>query len=287
MYDDVANRTNIDYDLLEPKLADIENQARLTLDDQQFGKIQRNLNDILQKSSMNGGKLNGAQFSNIKQTLDTLSGGADSDVGEVARDIRQALHQGLTDSATAAGNEADVAKLKLANQQWGNMRKIEGAISKDGEGQIKPAALANTMYQKGNRYVSIYGQGDRSLVDLADAGNALLPNRTPNSGTPSRLIAQFAVPAAIGAGVEGVREGDWQGAAKGAAAGLVIPKLAQSALNSQGQIGMRTMNALGAAGSRTALPELAGGALQKSPWATLLGAEAALDKSTPESKPKQ
>jgi len=279
VYDDISSRVNIPYDTVEAKLADIENQSRLTLDDQQFGKVQRNLNDILQKASQNGGVIDGAQFANIKHTLDKISGSADTDVGEVARDIRETLHDGLLQSAAASGNQADVTALKTANQQWGNMRKIEGAIAKDGSGQIRPASLANTMYQKGNRYISIYGRGDTSLADLADAGNALLPNKTPNSGTPSRILAQIAAPAALGAGIEGIREGNWQGAAKGAVAGVAIPYAAQYALNSQGQVAGRAMNAAAALGSRTNLPQLAGGTLQKSPWATLLGLEAGLDKS--------
>jgi hypothetical protein len=271
-YDDVASRTKIPYDIIEPKLADIENQARLTLNDSQYGVVQRNLNDIIQKASQNGGSIDGPQFSNIKKTMDSLSSGADSDVGEVARDIRQTMHQGLLDSATAAGNTADVQLLQKTNQQWGNMRKIEGAISKDGEGQISPAKLANVMYQKANRYTSVYGKGDTSLADLADAGNNLLPNRTPNSGTPARLMAQFAVPAAIGAGVEGAREGNWTGAAKGAAAGVILPKIIQSGLNSQGAFGALTRG-IGTLGKESISPAVLGpGAIQHIPLSSLLGA---------------
>jgi hypothetical protein len=286
VYDDVASRTSIPYDVLEPHLADIENQARLTLNDQQFGVVRRNLDDIMQKAAQNGGTIKGDQFSNIKKTLDGLSTGGDSDVGEVARDIRQTMNNGLLDSAAASGNGTDVALLKQNNTQWGNMRKIEGAVSKDENGNIiiSPAKLANVMYQKANRYNSIYGHGDTSLADLADAGRSLLTNKTPNSGSISRLVAQIGAPAAIGAGVEGVREGNWEGAAKGAAAGVAFPWAVQKALNSQGALGQIARGA-GNLAKPSSMPALVGGALQHAPLSSILAEKQRLQNSPDTSSP--
>ena len=271
-YDQIASRVSIPYDNIEPQLAHIENQARLTLNDSQFGTVQRNLNDIVQKASQSGGNIEGAQFSNLKKTLDTLSGGSDSDVAEVARDIRQTLHQGLLDSAKAQGNEADAKLLQQTNQQWGNMRKIEGALDKEGNGQISPARLANVMYQKGNRYISVYGRGDTSLSDLANAGNALLGSKTPQSGTVPRALAQLGVAGAVGSGeaiYEGKQTGDWSAALKkGAlygAGAYAIPKAIQLGLNAQGAGAQRAMTALGTLGERPELPATIGGALQHAP----------------------
>jgi hypothetical protein len=269
VYDDVASRVSIPYDKIETPLADVLNNARLTLNDSQFGTISRNADDILQKASQNGGVINGPQFQNIKKTLDTLSSGGDSDVASVARDLRQTMHDGLYQSAVDSGNTADAQALKQTNQQWRNMRTIEGAIDKQGEGDISPSRLANIMGQKANRSVSIYGQGDTSLSDLAQSANALLPQRTPNSGTVARAAAQFAIPAAIGAGYEGLKEGDWQGAAKGAAAGILAPKAIQMALNSQGVAG-RAATALGALAKSPTLPASIGGVVQHLPLSSLL-----------------
>jgi hypothetical protein len=276
VYDDVASRVSIPYDKVETPLADIMNNARLTLNDSQFGTISRNADDILQKASQNGGVINGPQFQNIKKTLDSLSSSGDSDVASVARDMRQALHDGLYQSAVDSGNTADAMALKQTNQQWRNMRTIEGAIDKQGNGDISPARLANIMGQKANRNVSIYGKGDTSLSDLAQSANALLPQKVPNSGTASRLIAQVGLPMAAGAGIEGVREGDWQGAAKGAVGGVLLPYAIQKAINSPGALG-KIASSAGALTKPSTLPLYAGGVLQHAPLSSLLGLKQRLD----------
>ena len=268
-YDYVASKTNIPYDHIEGPLANVETQARLSLNDTQFGVVRRNLDDILQKATQNGGSINGKQFANIKGTLDKLSGGADSDVGQVARDIRQVLHDGLF---TSAKDPLDVELLQKTNQQWGNMRKIEGAIATDGSGQISPSKLANILGQKANRYISVYGQGNTALNDLAQAGKYLLPNKVPQSGTVPRAVAQLAVGAApavaLGA-YEGFKEGDWKTAAKYAAGAYLLPKAIQMGLNSPGVAGS-VLGGLGKASAATVpASTLVGGAIQHAPYSTL------------------
>lgn len=270
IYDDIASRTAIPYSSVEESLAGIETEARLRLSDSQFGTIRRNLDDILQKASQNNGFINGAQFRNVKQTLDGLSMGADSDVGNVARDIRAALHQGLTQSASPA----DAALLAKTNQQWGNMRKLEGAIANDTSGLISPSKLANALSVKSNRYNSVYGQGDQSLVNLAQAGKALLADRVPQSGTIPRALAQIAVgglPGAVIGTYEGIKTGDWTTAAKIAAGGLILPKLIQRGINSQGAYGGLLSGIGRAAGAGVPSSAVAGAALQSVPRGTLSG----------------
>jgi len=267
-YDDIADRTNVHYDHVEQPLSDIMNNARLRLNDSQFGTVQRNVDDILNKASQNGGVISGDQFKNVKMTLDKLSGGADSDIGEVARDVRQAMNDGLLKSAQQSGNTADVDLLKKTNQQWRNMRTIEGAIDKQGSGDISPARLSTIMSQKANRAVSIYGQGDTSLSDLAKASNELITNHMPNSGTAARIASLGTLPA-IGAGIGAVREGDWQGAAIGAGAGVVLPKIAQKMLNSQGS--KTAMNVLGSLSEPSRMSLWPGSVLQHLPLSAVLG----------------
>jgi hypothetical protein len=121
------------------------------LNDQQFGVIQRNAEDIMSKAAANDGVISGKQFQNIKSTLDKLSGGADQQVGEIARDLRQTLHEGLLQHATDSGNEAAAAELRATNQQWRNMRTIEKAVDTTGNGMISPAKVASVMHQAPSR----------------------------------------------------------------------------------------------------------------------------------------
>ncbi len=134
------------------------------------------------------------------------------------------------------------------------------------------------MYQKANRYQSIYGKGDTSLVDLANAGNELLPNKTPNSGTPARILAQAVLPV-VGAGV-GYGEGkDWKSVAGGAALGYGLPKAIQMGINSQGAFGRLAKSAAGAIRESTSPDIVISGIAQHLPVSTLLSNEAALDTS--------
>ena len=108
------------------------------------------------------------------------------------------------------------------------MKKIEDVVLKNPEGNISPSLLLNSLATKGKRYT--FFQDDPQLAKLAAAGKIVLPEKTPNSGTAARLIAQ-AIPAAVGGAAYGVYEGDLTGAAKGATAGILAPKLAQKAIN--------------------------------------------------------
>lgn len=278
VYDDVASRINIPYSDIETPLSHIQIEARKVLNDQQFGVVNRNIDDIVNKASQNGGAIDGEQFQNIKKTLDRLSGGADSDVGNVARDMRQVLQSGLLTSAQRSGNQIDVAALKNANQQWGNMRKIEGAIDTMGEGQISPSKLANALGTKANRYNSVYGQGDTSLVDLAQAGKLLLPDKIQQSGTAPRLLAQAALgaaPAAAAGIYEGARTGDLKKGLATAGGVYILPKLGQKIINNQGGMadyltkGLKSQSLRGLLQSPTN-STLVGGALKRTPLSSLL-----------------
>jgi len=78
------------------------------------------------------------------------------------------------------------------------MRKIESTIDKEGKGDISPAKLASVLGQKRYRGASVYGEGSTELSDLAHAGNMILPEKLPQSGTIPRLLAQpFSLPGTL------------------------------------------------------------------------------------------
>ena len=228
IYDDVASKVNIKVDdKFLTGLSAIDDEAKHILNDSQYSILSKNVNNILTKASENGGQLNSSQYQNVKKTLDKLSGSSDTDVASYARELRDLMNKGLSDSAEAAGQTDLVDKLKLANKQWGNMRKIENVVDFS-TGDVSPSLLYNHLKTKSNRN-AFYAE-DSKLADLAAAGKAILPSKTPNSGTVARLAAQ-AAPAAVGSGLYGLYEGDLGGAAKGAAIGYALPKVAQSMIN--------------------------------------------------------
>ena len=229
IYDDVASKVNIHADdKFLNNLSAIDDEAKNILNDQQYSIIDKNIKNILNKASTEGNKLNASQYQNIKKTLDRLSGSSDTDVAGYARDLRDVLNKGLSDSAEATGNKELVSSLKDANKRWGNMRKIEDVAIKNEYGDVSPSLLYNSLTTKAKRN-AFYAE-DNELAKLAAAGKIVLPEKLANSGTIARGLAQAAVPAAAGAAY-GLYQGDYVDALKGAAFGIAAPKLAQAAIN--------------------------------------------------------
>ena len=229
IYDNVASKVSINADdKFLNNLSSIDDEAKNVLNDQQYGIISKNINNILNKASADGNKITAPQYKNIKMTLDRLSGSSDSDVASYARDLRDVINKGLSDSAEESGNPELVDSLKQANKQWGNMRKIEDVAVKSEYGDVSPSLLYNSLTTKAKR--NAFYSEDNDLAKLAAAGKIVLPEKLPNSGTVARLAAQ-AIPAAVGGAAYGAYKGDWQSAAEGAGLGYLAPKLAQKAIN--------------------------------------------------------
>jgi hypothetical protein len=229
IYDDIASRNSIHYDdVLQKNLNDIRNQAELVLNDSQFNVIKKQIENIDSKASSAGGGINGEQYQAIKQVLDKLSKSEDKTVAEYAREIKESLLDGLSRTAKYSGNEADVVALKQANREYGNMKKIEDVVLKNPEGNVSPSLLMNSLSTKGKRY-SFYQDGPQ-LANLASAGKLILENKTPNSGTVARIMAQ-AAPGVVVGGLYGVSQGDLESGLKAAALGFALPKAMQMGVN--------------------------------------------------------
>ena len=191
-YDDIALRNTIHVDNQFTKnLDNIRSEAEQILNPEQFNIVQKQINNIMQKAEEQGGGLHGEQYQSIKKVLDKLSGGRDTDVGSYARELKETLLDGLTRTAKATGNEADVKLLKETNRQYSNMKKIEDVVLKDPQGNVSPSLLNNSLATKGKRY-SFY-QDDPELANLASAGKLVLEQKLPNSGTMARMLASSPV----------------------------------------------------------------------------------------------
>lgn len=207
-------------------LAGIRDEAKRVLPESEYGPIKNIVDDIINKASQNRSTLSGDQYQAIKRALDRMSQSNNTSAG-YAREMKDVLLEGLTKSAEAAGKLDDIALLKATNKQYGNMKKIEDVVLKDGQGNVSPSLLANSLATKGKRN-AIYAE-DAELAKLARAGKDILQSKVPNSGTVARLSAQ-AAPAVVGGALYGLYEGDVSGALKGAAAGYAAPKAAQMLL---------------------------------------------------------
>jgi hypothetical protein len=223
VFSDVLNRNNVGLsDDILSKIGTVQSNASI----EEKQPIVR-MADRIVNSVGDDGTIPGQVAYGIKKDLDRLGSSQDTTLAYHARQLRSTLMDAIGESLPPGDNEA----FNEARTQFAKMKTIEPAIDKMGNGDISPSRLANIMGQKANRQFSVYGKGDQDLVDLAHAGNMLLPDRNPNSGTVARAVMQLAVP--LGAGIgQGAYTGDWEEAAKTAATVAAIPKAAQWMMNS-------------------------------------------------------
>lgn len=228
VFHDVLNRNNVQVtDPLLTRIAGIQQAAN----DEERHAVSNIANRFI--AGVDGsGAVPGQVAYGVKKDLDRLASSSDSTTAYHARQLRSAVMDGINDSLPAADREA----FAQARSQFRNMKTIEGAIDKEGGGNISASTLANALGQKRNRGASIYGRGDQDLVSLAQAGKMLLTDKTPNSGTTARAAMQILAP--IGASVAGgsydAYHGDYGSAATKAAlmgaAALGGPRIAQSVI---------------------------------------------------------
>lgn len=191
-------------------------------------QITRTVEDILEHAKQNGGRIDGRFYNNIRGDIAALE--SERGIAPVARELREALDNAFQQAA----KPGDAKRLQDARRLWRNMRVIENAIDNEGGGMISPAKLANQFGTKKNRAVGVYGQGDRSILELArlaKAGKRLIPDKLPNSGTVPRALAQAALPAGVGAVYGGMKEGDMSGAVTYGLGAAALPYLIQRGLN--------------------------------------------------------
>jgi hypothetical protein len=184
------------------------------------------INRILDSVNNPAGQMSGQLAYGIKKDLDRMAMSQDTTQAHFARQARSALMDGINGSLSGP----DQAAFAQARGQFANMSKIEGAIDKEGTGNISPSRLANILGQKSNRDASIYGRGPQELVDLAQSGKQVLPDKLGNSGTAARLLAAAAPGALLGVGT-GLATGDWTKAGEYGTMAFAAPKAAQLLLN--------------------------------------------------------
>jgi len=229
VFHDVLSRNNVAVtDPLVGRISAIQQAAN----DEQRGPVSNLANRFINSMDENG-QVPGQTAYGIKKDLDRLASSNDSTLAFHARQLRSAIMDGINDSLPPA----DQAAFAQARQQFGNMKKIEPAIDKEGSGNISPSILANVMGQKANRQASIYGRGNTDLAQLAQSGKMLLSDKTPNSGTTARAAMQLLAPlgASIAGGASDAYNGDYSGALeKGLLAGgsmVLLPRAAQYMIN--------------------------------------------------------
>lgn len=222
VYNRVADRNGVQLDDdLATAFDRIQADARSSLTPEHASVINRKVEDILTMMEAGGSRLTGTAYQKIQSSL-----------GQIAKDGGKApfvteLRQALTGAMARQAPAGDAALLAINNQRYGAMKAVEKAV--DANNQISPSALYNAMDTVKGASQSVYGQGANSrLMDLAQAGKAVIGTNTANSGTPQRLAGLAAVSGAGGA-ITALATGHFETAGALAAAAAVAGVSQQAA----------------------------------------------------------
>lgn len=131
------------------------------------------------------------------------------------RDALSAAQDALKGQMQRGGGDSVIEGLGRADTSYRNIKIIEDAIGRaDGSGYVfTPSQLQDAAKKAGRKY-----PGERSLYDLADNAQGVLPSRVPDSGTAGRIATAVALGGVGGAGAGSL--GGTEGAVTGGTAGL-------------------------------------------------------------------
>lgn len=217
------NPIALDEPLLQ-RMATIQASAEATMTKESYTPIEKQLDNILSYAAAGGGTINGQLFGNLRSELSLMQKGNSGIVGHWAGEVQDAVSEALERQAPA-----DAQAINHARQAWRIMRQVEPGIEENN--YINPAKLWNSMDAMSNINQMVRGNGDQTLVKIAQAGKLILGNQQPNSGTAARAAAMLTFGSILG-GIDALVEGKPNRALEGAMIGLVgVPALKAASEN--------------------------------------------------------
>lgn len=164
------------------RLGQIEKDLSTRLTKDEAAIVRANIDKLLANTD------NGAMPGGVYQSLRGDLVGRDGVVGKALKDVRSILD----DAAFRSLGARDAAALKKLNGQWANMKTTEGVLKQveGAKGNVRPAAL----------WPAVRNGSTQEMRDLARAGQTVLKDPIPDSGTAGRLAVYSALAGAGGAG---------------------------------------------------------------------------------------
>lgn len=202
-------------------LSTITTAAKSELSDADLSIINRQVDNVINHAAATG-TMSGEAFQNARSSLSRLQSKQDL-VGHWAGEVHDALTSALQREATPQDAQA-ITQLRT---QWKALRNVQGAIGPDN--MVNPAALYGMLDRQKNVNAMVFGQGDQSLVQLAQAGKNVLGSNTANSGTTQRVMGMLALGSTMGA-IDGLVRGDPKEALEVGILGAGGPMLAKMAV---------------------------------------------------------
>jgi hypothetical protein len=204
--------------------------------------VQTVINDV--RSQINNGQLTGKGYQTALQAIRRTEATLNDDVGGKASDALDALEsevmalggrQGGQVGQDLATANAIHARIKIAQ------RALKGAAAQSNDELVSPKALNQASIANTEKYGGIDKalSPDRPFYDLTDAGKAVMPSLTPDSGTAGRaflLSTLFGGGLGGGLGLVNSDNGEREsGATSGAVKGLTLAALLAAPYSKAGQ----------------------------------------------------
>lgn len=148
--------------------------------------------DIVNKFPVLGkgqwGRISGDTVKDIQETLRLYEqayknkGPYERKIGQAVKELRRSF-----DAMLRRTNPKEAEALKAVDAGWANFKRVQKAASKtSGEGVFTPSRLGSVVRSMDANKGSGAAKGQALMQDLTRAGEAVLPNRLPNSGTADR-----------------------------------------------------------------------------------------------------
>lgn len=198
--------------LLSQAYDDAINQVKVVKFDQKFGQDVTQLRSMAQNMTPEMAKrfnatiddvlaprmtANGSMLGGTFKQVDSKLGQEAAKFGKSADPLQQELGdaykqlQALLKEQAARSNPGFASALKKADAGWANLVRVEGAgkAALNSEGVFTPAQL-NAAVRQADQSVRgrAIGRGTALMQDLGTAGQNVLGNKVPNSGTADRLM---------------------------------------------------------------------------------------------------
>lgn len=155
-------------------------------------RFNRVYQDLIASRTSQAGGMTSRTFKDVDSELGQLAGrygrsqmASEQDLGDALIELQASVRRQMVRARPDVAND-----LANADAGWANLVRIEGAAksAKNNEGVFTPAQL-NQAVQAADRSVRkrATARGTALMQDLGNAGQAVLGNKVPNSGTADRL----------------------------------------------------------------------------------------------------
>lgn len=155
-------------------------------------RFNRVYQDLIASRTSQAGGMTSRTFKDVDSELGQLAGrygrsqmASEQDLGDALMELQASVRRQMVRARPDVAND-----LANADAGWANLVRVEGAAkaAKNNEGVFTPAQL-NQAVQSADRSVRkrATARGTALMQDLGNAGQAVIGNKVPNSGTADRL----------------------------------------------------------------------------------------------------